>query len=121
MSNAGFGVLKFSISAGPGGPDRALQAESDDLEIKAGVQLADLAVAVQMSAYDPKRTSAESFAVMRKKVPQRTNSDETAHQRPHYLGCENASDRQLIWSRCVPFPFMASLLIYVIAPSDYMI
>ena len=52
---------------------------------------------------------------MRKKLLQRTNSDKTAHLRPHYLGCENASDRQLIWSTSAPFPFIASFLIYVIA------
>ena len=31
-----FAVLKLSISAGPAGPDRVLQVESDDLEIRAG-------------------------------------------------------------------------------------
>jgi hypothetical protein len=55
------------------------------------------------------------FTVMRKKLPQRTNSDKTAHLRPHYLGCENASDRQLIWLTSAPRPQPVGTLAPLIA------
>ena len=74
-----------------------------------------LQIHAAMSAFGPKRTSVESFAVMRKKLPQRTKSDKTAHLRLHYLGCENASDRQLIWSRSAPRPQLAGTLAPLVA------